>query len=86
MFSLALLRTGLAPRWVAWLGFFVAVVGGWMTVLSVVSDVFELIGSFGFIGLWVWMVAMAVAVLRAPDTEMESSRRFARAPAPVPGV
>ncbi len=34
LFSAGMLRSRLAPRWVAWLGFVVALTGGWLTLHS----------------------------------------------------
>ena len=34
LFSLAILRTTVAPKWVAWLSFPVALLGGWFTLLG----------------------------------------------------
>lgn len=67
LFSLGVLRTKMAPRWVAWLGFAVAVLAGWVTLLGPVAEVFELIELIGLVALIVWMVAMGVAVWRAPE-------------------
>ena len=67
LFSLAILRTTVAPKWVAWLGFPVALLGGWFTLLGPVAEVFEIIEFIGFLGFWVWMVALGVALWRAPE-------------------
>ena len=66
LFSLGVLRTKIAPTWVAWLGFAVAATG-WTTALGTVAEVFELIELVGLLGFFVWMVAMGVAVWRAPE-------------------
>lgn len=67
LFSLAIPHTSVAPRWVARLGVFVAVAGGWFTLLAPVAEVFELINFVGFVAFWVWMVAMGLAVWRVPE-------------------
>jgi len=67
LFSLAILRTGFARRWVAWLGFPVAVIGGWLTLLVPLSEAIEAITFLGFVGFWVWMVAVGLALWRAPE-------------------
>jgi len=41
--------------------------GGWLTLLSPVAEVFELVTFIGFVGFWVWMAAMGVAVWRTPE-------------------
>jgi hypothetical protein len=68
LFSIAVLRTALSSRWIAWLGFVVAVLGGWLTILGPVAEAFETLTFLGFAGFWVWMAAMGVAVWRAPET------------------
>jgi hypothetical protein len=67
LFSLAILRTGFAQRWIAWLGFPVAILGGWLTLLVPLSELIELITFIGFAGFWVWMVAAGVTLWRAPE-------------------
>ena len=64
LFSLAILRTAIAPKWIAWLGFLAALLGGWVTLLGPAAEVFEFIG---FIGFMVWMIAIGVALWRAPE-------------------
>ena len=67
LFSFAILRSSFAPRWVAWVGVFAAVVGGWFSLLAPVAEVFELISFLGTVAFWVWMVAMGVALWRASE-------------------
>ena len=64
LFSLAILRTAIAPKWIAWLGFLAALLGGWVTLLGPAAEVFEFIS---FIGFMVWMIAIGVALWRAPE-------------------
>lgn len=64
---IAILRTALAPRWVAWLGLFAAIAGGWITLLRPVSEVFEIIELVGGLSFFVWMVVMGVVLWRAPE-------------------
>jgi hypothetical protein len=68
LFSIAILRTAISPRWIAWLGFVVALLGGWFTVLGQVDAVFEMLSFIGFVGFWVWMAAMGVVLWRAVPT------------------
>ena len=65
LFCIAILRTAVAPRWVAWLGLFAAIAGGWFTFLRPVSEVFEIIELVGGLGFFVWMVVMGVVLWRA---------------------
>ena len=67
LFSLAILQTNVAPRWVAWLGVAAAILGGLLTLLAPASEVFELINFLGAIGFWVWVLAMGVVLWRAPE-------------------
>ena len=69
LFSAAILRTKVAPAWVAWLGFAVAILDGWFTLLGPAAEIFEIITFIVFPGFWVWMVAMGVAVWRAPNPD-----------------
>ena len=67
LFCIAILRIAVAPRWVAWLGLFAAILGGLITFLRPVSDVFEIIELVGDLGLFIWMVVMGVVLWRAPE-------------------
>jgi hypothetical protein len=78
MFAVAILRTGALPRWIGWLGILVGVLAGWLGLLSPASGVIEGISSIGFIGFFVFMLSMGVAILRrhghpraAADTKVE---------------
>ena len=66
LFSLAILRTPVVPRWVGWLGFIVAL-GGWLALLGPASDVFEILGFIGVLAFFAWMIAVGVALLRMPE-------------------
>jgi len=47
LFSAAMLRTELAPRWVAFLGFAVAITAGWGTLLLPFGEVFAIVPFVG---------------------------------------
>jgi hypothetical protein len=64
MFAVAILKTGRLPRWIGWLGLLVGVLAGWLGLLTSVSEVFEGISTIGFLGFFVFMVGIGVAVLR----------------------
>jgi len=68
MFALAILSTRALPRWIGWLGLVVGVLAGWLGLLSPASGVIEGISSIGFIGFFVFMLSMGVAILRRHDT------------------
>ena len=67
LFCFAILRTKIASKWVAWLGFLGAVVGGWLTFLIPVSEVFEGISIIGGLAFLVWMIVMGVVLWRTPE-------------------
>ena len=81
LFSLAILQTSLAPQWVGWLGLFGAVVGGWVSILTMpvivgwfvvpapyVAVAGGLMG-IGMLAAFGWIVVMGVVMLRqvVPD-------------------
>ena len=67
LFSLGVLRTRVAPRWVVWLGVAGAVLGGWINLLVPVAGVFELISVVGTVAFIAWMVAMGVVLWRTSE-------------------
>lgn len=66
LYAYAILKTGAVPRWIGWLGWFVAVFAGWLTLLGPASSVIEGLTVFGFVGFFVFMASMGVALLRRP--------------------
>jgi hypothetical protein len=68
MFAAAMLRTRALPRWIGWLGILVGVLAGWIGLLSPLSGAIDGISSVGFIGFFVFMLSMGVAILRRHDT------------------
>jgi len=64
MYSLAILTTRALPRWIGWLGLAVGFLAGWLGLLSPASDVIEGISSLGFVGFFVFMLSMGIALLR----------------------
>lgn len=66
VFSLVILRSGIARKWIGWLGLVVAL-AAWLGLLSPVAEVFEIIGLLaGTKGFAVWMIAIRVTLLRTP--------------------
>ena len=65
LFSVAILRTALLPKWVAWLGLFVAL-AGWLHLLTVVWGVWGawVFHETNFTLFNVWMLVVGVALLR----------------------
>jgi hypothetical protein len=68
LYALAIITTRVLPRWIGWLGLVVAFLAGWLGLASPASDVIEAITSFGFIGFFVFMLSMGVALLRRRTT------------------
>jgi uncharacterized protein DUF4386 len=66
MYAYAVLKTRAVPRWIGWLGIFVAVTGGWLGLLSPASSVLEAVTFPGFVAFFVFMASMGVALLRKP--------------------
>ena len=70
LYALAILTTRMLPRWIGWLGLFVAAFAGWLGLLSPASDVISSISFHAFIGFFVFMVRIGVGLLlrRTPTT------------------
>jgi hypothetical protein len=68
IFAVAILRTRALPRWIGWLGILAGFLAGWLGLLSPASGVIEGISSIGFIGFFVFMLSMGVAILRRRAT------------------
>jgi hypothetical protein len=66
LFGLAAVRTRAVPRWIGWLGVGVGLVGGWIGAFGIVSTTVEDVTAIGFLGFFVWMLAVGVALLRRP--------------------
>ena len=64
LYAWAVLKTSAVPRWIGWLGIVVAVFGGWLGLLSPASSVIEGISTIGFLGFFVFMASMGIAILR----------------------
>jgi hypothetical protein len=66
MYALAILKTNLIRRWIGWLAVGVWVFAGIGDALSPASSVVEGLTFVGFVGFFVWMAAMGLALLRGP--------------------
>jgi len=64
LYAYAILKTGAVPRWIGWLGWFVALFAGWLSLLGPASSAIEGLTVFGFLGFFVFMASMGVALLR----------------------
>jgi hypothetical protein len=65
LYAVAILKTAVLPRWIGWLGLVVAVFGGWLGLLGPASDIVEGVSSIGFVGFFVFMASMGIAILRS---------------------
>ena len=74
LYSVAILTTRVVPRWIGWLGLAVGLFGGWVGVFGSLSPILEGVGAFGFIGFFVFMLAMGVAMLRSGAGPRVSAR------------
>ncbi len=74
LYAYAILKTGVVPRWLGWLGWFVAVFAGWLTLLGPASSVIEGLTVLGFVGFFVFMASMGVALLRRRRSAEEGAR------------
>ncbi len=66
LFSLAILHTGFAPKWIGWLGL-IGAVGHWFALLAPASEVFELVWFVGEIAFFLWLIALGVVLLRKSE-------------------
>ena len=64
LYAIAILKNSLLPRWIGWLGIVVAVFAGWLGLLAPASDVIEGLTGIGFLGFFVFMASMGIAILR----------------------
>jgi hypothetical protein len=63
LYAIAILKTSALPRWIGWLGLVVAFFAGWLGLLAPASDVVEGLTSIGFLGFFVFMASMGIAIL-----------------------
>ena len=64
LYAFAILKTAVVSKWIGWLGMLVAVFAGWLYLLSPASSVIEGISLVGFVGFFIFMLAMGIALLR----------------------
>jgi len=68
LYAAAILITRALPRWIGWLGLVVGFLAGWLGLLGPASQVIANVSSLGFIGFFVFMLAMGIALLRRRPT------------------
>jgi hypothetical protein len=68
MYAAAILLTRALPRWIGWLGLVVGFLAGWLGLLDPASTVIASISSLGFIGFFVFLLALGIALLRRRAT------------------
>ena len=64
LFALAVLNTGVVPRWIGWVGLVSAFFAGWLGLLSPVSSIVEGISTIGFFAFFLFLASLGVALLR----------------------
>lgn len=69
MFAFAILKTRVAPRWIAWVGFVNAVFAGWLYLFYPLASVIEGISTIGFFAFFVFVASLGIALLRRRPAE-----------------
>jgi hypothetical protein len=72
LYAVAVLKTGVAPRWIGWVGLVAAFFAGWLGLLSPVSSAVEGISTIGFFAFFLFTASLGVALLRRRDTPVEA--------------
>ncbi len=80
LYAVAILTTRVLPRWIGWPGLLVGALAGWLGLLSPASSVIAGISSIGFIGFFVFMLSMGIALLRRRSQVDESTQASTQAP------
>ena len=57
------------PRWIGWLRFVTAFFAGWLGAFGLASSIIDGLTFIGFVGFFVWMVSMGVALFRRDALE-----------------
>jgi hypothetical protein len=63
LYGVAIVTTRAVPRWLGWLALGAAAIAGWLGLLSPASSVIEGITVIGFLGFFVFMIGMGIALL-----------------------
>jgi hypothetical protein len=74
LYAIAILKTGALPRSIGWLGLVVAFFAGWVGLVAPASDIAEGLTNIGFVGFFVFLASMGIAILLR---EKRSATEFA---------
>jgi hypothetical protein len=77
LYALAILKTGLLPKWVGYVGLVAGVFAGWLGAFAPLSGVIEGVSSIGFFAFFAFLASMGITILR---------RRGDPAPAAAPAL
>ena len=64
LYAVAILTTGVLPRWVGYLGLIAAVFGGWLGLVAPLSSVIEGLTTIGFLAFFLFLISMGITILR----------------------
>jgi hypothetical protein len=81
LYAVAILTTRVLPRWIGWLGLLV----GWLGLLSPASSVIASIFNIGFIGFFVFMLTMGIALLRRRSKADQATQATTQTPSLTKG-
>ena len=73
LYAVAILKTSVVPRWIGWLGLVVAVFAGWLGLLGPASSIIEGVTFIGFLGFFIFMASMGVALIRGRRAEARTA-------------
>jgi hypothetical protein len=75
LYGYAILKTRVVPRWIGWLAFVVAVFAGWLGLLGPAVSLFEGLSVIGFLGFFLFLASMGIALLRrSGSADLSTSR------------
>jgi hypothetical protein len=64
LYAWASLKLQVVPKWISWLGLFTGLFAGVLGLFSPASSFIDGITFIGFVGFFIWMAAMGIALLR----------------------
>ena len=80
LYAVAILTTRVLQRWIGWLGLLVGALAGWLGLLSPASSVIASISNIGFLGFFVFMLTMGIALLRRRSKIDEATQTSTQTP------